>query len=123
MSDQQERTFFSNGNVTVTNSRLIVDGQTYAMSNITSVAAASEKPSRVWSVVLGVFALLLAPSQVWVLVLGLAAAAIWLWVSQKPKYWVSLSTSGGDKKAVWSHDQEWIQSIVHAVNNAIVARG
>lgn len=123
MADQQEQTFFSNGNVTVTNSRMIVDGHTYAMSNITSVAAASEVPSRVWPVVIGLFALFLAPTQLWLLVVGLAAAAVWLWVSKKPKYWVSLSTSGGDKKAVWSHDREWIQSIVQAVNNAIVARG
>lgn len=123
MGDQQEQTFFSSGNVTVTNSRLIVDGQTYAMSNITSVAAASEKPSRVWPIVLGLFALFMAPAQVWVVVIGLAAVAVWLWVSQKPKYWVSLSTSGGDKKAVWSHDRDWIQSVVQAVNNAIVSRG
>jgi hypothetical protein len=123
MGETQERTFFSNGNVTVTNARLIVDGQTYAMSSVTSVAAASETPSRLWSVLLGLFALMMIPAQVWPVVGVLAALAVWMWVKQKPKYWVSLSTSGGEKKAVWSHDRDWIQSIVDALNNAIVARG
>jgi hypothetical protein len=42
----EEQVFFDNGDVTVTNARFISSGQTYVMSNITSVKSLVEDPSK-----------------------------------------------------------------------------
>ena len=46
-----EKTFFEYDDVKVTNARFISGSQTYAMSNVTSVKAFEEKPSRLWGIV------------------------------------------------------------------------
>ena len=40
----EEKIFFEQGSVSVTHSRFIVDGQTYAINNVTSVKTGSKKP-------------------------------------------------------------------------------
>ncbi|MFD1840221.1 DUF6232 family protein [Paracidovorax cattleyae] len=47
-----EKTFFEYDGVKVTNARFIVDGQTFAMSNVTSVKPIAVPPNRLWGCVL-----------------------------------------------------------------------
>ena len=44
----EEKTFFEYEDVKVTNTRFITGGQTFAMSNITSVKAFEKKPERLF---------------------------------------------------------------------------
>lgn len=54
----QETTFFEYEGVRITNSRFIVDGQTFAMNNITSVKPMEEKPKRLLPALLIIFGIL-----------------------------------------------------------------
>ena len=118
----EEREFFRYEDVTVTNSRFIVASQTFAMSNITSVRASVTPPSRFWPiafVVVGVLFLLgSAAVGIGLIVIG----GIWL-ALQKTYYHVSLTTAGGETKALTSDQQEYIDKVVRALNDAIVHRG
>jgi hypothetical protein len=53
----EEKVFFSQGSVSVSNSRFIVHGQTYAMNGVTSVRQAVNNPSIFWPLVIGFFGL------------------------------------------------------------------
>lgn len=117
-----ETTFFEHGTVRVTNSRFIVDGQTFAMSNITSVKPREEVPSRTLPVLLIIFAVILVLNEVyWAVILGFIAL-VWL-AKQKTAYHVMLHTSGGETSALKTYEPEYLQSVVTAINNAIVHRG
>ncbi len=41
----------------------------------------------------------------------------------KPKHWVRIGTAGAEANAIWSHDPSWTQTVVNAMNEAIVRRG
>ena len=118
----EETEFFRYEDVSVTNSRFIVASQTFAMSNITSVKASVDKPNRagpIIFIVIGVLALAGKPE------FGLALMAIGVvwWFLQKTYYHVALTTAGGETKALTSTQREYIDKVVHALNDAIVHRG
>jgi hypothetical protein len=117
-----EQTFFEYGDVKVTNARFINGGQTYAMSNITSVKAFEQKPKRFWPAIFILIGLgILGNGSYSGLIIILAAAAfIFL---QKTIYHVMLSTSAGETSALKTHQKEYLQKVVAAVNEAIVHRG
>ena len=121
----EEKSFFQEGGVTVTNARFIVPSQTFAMSGITSVKAFEEKPSRVWSIIFLVVGILMALGDgdmvVWGVIIAIAGA-IGI-VLQKSMYHILLTTSSGEAKALSSKNKEWINEIVAALNSAIVHRG
>ena len=118
----EEKNFFEYEDVKVTNSRFIVASQTFAMSNITSVKASKEVPNRFWPItliVLGVLLLIGSPIP------GLVVAGIgvvWL-VMQKTMFHVMLTTAGGETSALSSKQRNYIEKVVQALNDAIVARG
>src|SRR5260221_14156782 len=82
--DAEERSFFRDGSVLVTNSRFVVDGQIYAMSQVSSVKNTERQPHRITPVLLVIIGFLLAisnsraPEQGIILV---AIGAIWLFVA------------------------------------------
>ena len=118
----EETTFFNHDGVRITNTRFIVDGQTFAMNNITSVKPLEQKPSRLFPALLilaGVFPGLNGTPSALVLAL---IGAIW-WAMQKTVYHVMLHTAGGETSALKTHQKEYLQSVVTALNNAIVHRG
>ncbi|TXH03234.1 MAG: QacE [Nevskiaceae bacterium] len=120
-----EKTFLSEGGVTVTNTRFIVPSQTYAMSGITSVKSFEETPSRKGPIILiaiGLLAMLGGKDSIVVALLFLAGGIAW-WVLKKAKYHVLLSSASGEAKALSSPDQAWIGRVVGALNDAIVHRG
>lgn len=117
-----EQTFFEYEDVKVTNARFISGGQTYVMSNITSVKTFAEAPNRFWPAICVLVGLIIMGNGAfWGLIVALAAAA-YLFM-QKTVYHVMISTSAGEKSALKTHQKEYLQKVVAAVNEAIVHRG
>ena len=120
----EEKTFFDTGNVRVTNSRFIVDGQTYAMNGVTSVKQAVRHPSRGGPVVcalIGLFLLVTGAAVVFGLIL-VAAALLWGF-KQRSVWIVVLNSSSGEAQALTSQDRSYIDGVIGALNESIVHRG
>ncbi len=143
-SPQQEIVFFEERGVKVTNIRFILRNQTYAISGINSVGSFEERRLvfEFVMVVIPCLAILLL-SILWVSLVcslltlsdgigGLLFVSIvpvptlmvlkFLVRYLKPTYWIRLDTSGGRVRAFRSSNQDFIQRIVKAVNDAIIAR-
>lgn len=117
-----EKIFFHQGSVKVTSARFINGGQTYAMSNVTSVKTFAQKPSRaagIFVVLVGAMALA-ASVLVGALIVGLA---VYFLYQQKTMYHIMLSTSAGESSALSTDHREYVEEIVDALNQAIVHRG
>lgn len=122
----EEKSFFSQGNVSVSNARFIVDGQTYAMNGVTSVKTGRKAPSRWGPIIVGVVGLAsLGGGEAGAVILGLVliGLAIFWWVKQKPELSVVLSSSSGEMRALVSRDAAFINGVIEALNNAIIHRG
>lgn len=117
-----EKQFFSYEDVKVTNARFVNGNQTYAMSNITSVKSFVEKPSRLGGVIVLLIGLGIAMSSPVVGMIIAALAAAYLY-QQKTKYHVMLATSGGEVSALTTHQSDYLQKVVSALNEAIIYRG
>ena len=123
-----ERTFFSEGDVLVTNARLVSSGQTYAIAGVTSVKAIVEpaKSTGVGWAIVGAALLLVALLNAWVLGIVLGAvvvvAGILVAKSQKATHHLILHSSSGEVRAISSLDGDFIARILVAVNNAIISR-
>lgn len=122
----EETSFFNQGNVSVSNSRFIVDGQTYAMNGVTSVKTGKTDPSRVGPVIVGVIGLgAMSNGGVGFIIIGLImlGLAIFWATKQRPELSVVLNSSSGEAQALVSKDATYINSVVSALNNAIIHRG
>jgi len=123
-----EQVFLNERDVSVSNSRMMHKGQTYAMSGITSVKSYEKKPSRVGPIILIVIGVLMLvdglanPALLLGAIIFLAAGIAW-WVLKKADYSVLLTSSSGEMKAYTSKDKDFVIKIVSAVNDAIVHRG
>ncbi len=120
-----EKIFFSQNEVSVSNSRFIVDGQTYAMSNVTSVKSGVTPPELAGFVVIIVIGLACLFGSGWVFVGGLVAIALGVsgWIGSNATYSVILNTSSGENQALVSEDEEYIKQVISSLNDAIVSRG
>ncbi len=122
-----EKVFLNNQGVSVSNSRFIVDGQTYAMNNVTSVKTDVSQPSRaanILFIVLGVLVLLGGGGGASIVVgLLMVVASVYFWTKNKPKHLVVLNTSSGETQALESQDEAFIERVVSALNESIVSRG
>jgi ethanolamine utilization microcompartment shell protein EutS len=122
----EEQTFLNEDNVTITNSRFIVPGQTYTVNTITSVKNLEISPSRKGPIILGAIGILcLLPGETGTIVLGvlLLACAIAWFVMQKSTYTVVLSSASGEIEAISTKDFDFASRIIKGLNDAIVARG
>lgn len=123
-----EQTFLEENGVTITNSRFITPGQTYAMNGITSVKTFKHPTSKKGPAILIILSLLIfigGEGEVASILAGLlflAAGIAWL-VLNKPKFSVLLSSASGEAEALTSKDETFISRVVKALNDAIVARG
>lgn len=125
----EERTFLSEGNVLVTNARIVSSGQTYAMAGVTSVQVLVEPASNTGPVLCILGGLLLIVVSIGskailtgVLGAGLIVAGIQYLRSLKSTHNLILRTSSGEIRAFSSVDSAYIARILEAINNAIVAR-
>jgi len=143
----EEVTYYSDGAIRITNARAVLGGKSYAMANITSVAMWKRPANRTPGVVIAIVGLLITlcaccPASftlgssdsdaaasgllfVGVGLLGLLGlvAGIVIAAIAKPSYVVRLGSASGETDALVSKDQEYIQKIVNAVNEAIIKRG
>jgi Family of unknown function (DUF6232) len=124
-----EHKFFDDGNTLVTNTRVVRGNVTFAMSGITSVKSFPEFPSKkgpIALIVIGALTFLAAlRSSVGVALSGavLVALGIWWLRSIKTIYHVRLVTASSEKDAVGDTNAQYINSIVDAINQAIIHRG
>lgn len=117
-----EQTFFQHEDVLVTNTRFVNGGHTYAMSNVTSVKAFEQKPKRFWGIVLLIIGLGIALDYVFPGLL-MAGAAGYSLHRQKTRFHVMLATASGEVSALSTHQREYLDKVVSAVNQAIIYRG
>ena len=117
-----EQIFFEYDDVKVTSSRFISGGQTYAMSNVTSVKPYEKKPSRFWGVVVLLFGGIVAMNSLAPGLIIAGCAALYLYY-QKPVFHVLLSTSAGETKALVTYQRDYLDKVIAALNDAIIARG
>lgn len=129
-----EKTYFNNDKgVSVTSARFIVDDQTYAMSGVTSVKKFIQKPSivrmilSILLILFGVVSLLGAFSSgnismvIMPIVLLLIGAALWFF--NRKQFIVLLHTASGESQALKTNDSSLVDSVVEALNTAIIERG
>jgi hypothetical protein len=121
---QQEKVFYQDSNVTVTQSRFIARSKTYAMRNISSVSIFRIEKNRIFQIILIVIGVLMLFSDSSRVLGGIVAviAALWLFTI-KDEYSVRISTNAGEANSLTSKDQNYIQKIVDALNDAIIHRG
>ncbi|MEA3143025.1 MAG: hypothetical protein QOG31_349 [Thermoplasmata archaeon] len=126
----EEPVFLQKNNVTVTKTRFMVPGQTYAINGVTSVATLQENPKRwpaIVAMVIGGLVMLAGFSPLNLaaifggLVLGVAG---YFWfMALKPTFHVVLRSSSGEARALSGKDGAFISGVVEAINKALVARG
>jgi hypothetical protein len=126
MTEANEKQYYTNGGVTVTSKRLIVQSQTFAVSGITSVKLGVEQPSKLIPILLIAIGGLGCVAgikegiiNIWTLLFVLGIA--WI-LTLKSKYTVILATASGESEAVVSENKEFIEQIVAGLNKAIIER-
>lgn len=125
-----EKTYFSDDAITVTSSRAVIGGKTYAMANITSVSK-GKRPANTSGatalVLLGALMFLCALSGPGLVIgvpgLVLAGLGIFNFTQARPDFVVRLGSASGEANALLHKDEAYIQRIVDAMNTAIVDRG
>jgi len=119
-----EKMFLEGNDISVSNSRFIVKGQTYAMSNVTSVKTGLKKANKGIGIAIGIIGLvtLLGAGQIlWGVIITIIG--VFTFIGMKDEYSVVLSTSSGENQALISKDKDHIESVVTALNESIVNRG
>lgn len=125
-----EQVILSEGNVTVTPTRVIVAGDTYSLANISSVKRGTNTQAR--DTAIGLTALLVVGAIVaaanggwdWFAVAGIAAG-----LSGATAYSIGVdhlllfATAGTEREALKSKDAAFIGRVADAISRAMVARG
>ncbi|OYD77976.1 UNVERIFIED_ORG: hypothetical protein BDU10_3099 [Burkholderia sp. CF145] len=124
----EERTFLDEGGVKVTNARVLVGSQTYAMSGVTSVKHAMKPAKRTVPVVCFLVAaatLYFNHQDMGAILFAVAAAVVGVlaWVAVKDEHFVILHSSSGESKAVTHTDSGFIHRVIRAINDSIISRG
>ncbi|HCW06926.1 MAG TPA: hypothetical protein DGG95_06135 [Cytophagales bacterium] len=94
------------------------------MRNISSVSIFRIEKNRIFQIILIVIGVLMLFSDSSRVLGGIVAviAALWLFTI-KDEYSVRISTNAGEANSLTSKDQNYIQKIVDALNDAIIHRG
>ncbi len=122
-----EKEFYRDEFAVVTNTRFMTNGETHALSGITSVSRYIKGPSLVPPSILVLIGLmfLYRTSGVSSITLGLASfvLAVIIRLIQKPSYIVAIRTAAGEIRAITDQNAERVDKIISALNQAIVSRG
>lgn len=120
-----ERTYYSQGGITITNARAVLGDKTYAMANVTSVSMFVQPAKRTLGILLTLCGLLFALAGestrmfgVLLLIIGVAIVGM-----AKATYFVRLGSASGETNALKDSRRAYIQKIVDALNEAIIKRG
>ena len=124
-----EKTFFSDKQVTVTESRFVTDGKTYVMKNISSVQVGEIIPNRRSPILLliagSILTLIGFSESIQIAIFGLAivvVAGFWL-NGLRTIYTVRITSNSGEGDAFSSKDKSRIEDIVEAINSSIISGG
>jgi hypothetical protein len=120
-----EQQIFADQNVLISTTRLIVNGVTYPLSNVSSVRLLQKKPNYTLAIILVIVGLLLfmgGTSTVFVafICFGIGVA---LFFVLKSTFIMLIGSAGGEKAALTSKDEAYMSNVVAHINNAIVERG
>ena len=150
-NQNEEKIFFQQNNVLVSQSRLVIGDKTYVLRNISSVSTASncsiKKPSKTfYKILLGISSILLFQKIITiglylevnkevpfsdyvkvVLYIGLIIFSIYTMSKLKTQYFYSyfvrISSNSGTSDVLNSPDKSYIQKVVDALNQAIIYNG
>lgn len=121
-----ETMFFERRELSVSNTRFVVEGHTYPLDSVSSARLEVEEPSRTTAILVGVLGLccylLERPTAIIIGFVTMAVAVTWA-TSVKKEFAVVLSTPSGESQAFKSTDREYIELIVGAINQSIVYQG
>lgn len=134
-----ETTYYSDDRgVRITNARAVFGSKTYAMSNISSVSLHIIPPSRAGGCIVALLSIIFmfcalgtaVPEDtrfVGLLALfvglgGVLGGILWMY-SMQPLYAVRIAATSGEIQAASSKDREYIESLINALNEAIIHRG
>jgi Family of unknown function (DUF6232) len=124
METNNEKVFYQDANVSVTQSRFMASSKTYAMRNISSVSIYRKERSKKLEIIMIILGLALtAVESSRVLGIILLLLGIVLLFILKDQYSVRISSNSGEADGFVSKDKELINKIVGAVNEAIIYRG
>jgi len=121
----KEQTFFEEGYVKVTRSRIVVANQTYPVANITSIRTDIDLPSRKGPVLLGIVGTILMLASfngslsAFVIGASLLALAAYICRQAKPTYTIFFGTARGDRRALQSEDGEYVFRVAEAIDEAL----
>jgi hypothetical protein len=114
------------GDIKVTPTRFIVESQTFAINNVTSVTAVEVPPRRARPMVAAVIGLLLicttelVPAMIGAAILSVAAVILLI---SESTFLVLLRTAADEITALSTQRRDVADGVVDAINAAIVARG
>jgi hypothetical protein len=122
-----EKTYYSDGAITVTSTRAVLEGKTYAMANITTVSLTeNQQGAGCGCALLGFGALCtlgLASAETLIIgVIGVLIVVAGLFLMSQKSYIVCIGSASGETNALQHPSREYIQTIVDAVNQAIIDR-
>lgn len=133
----EERSFLNDGGIYVSNTRVIIQGATYATANITSVRKQIVPANRGCALVLAIVGGL-GVISVLPLALGGRSGEEWtpflmcaillvigiVWFrSLRPTYHLMIATAGGERPGLSSSNEGIIDRVTAAIADAIVHRG
>jgi hypothetical protein len=140
----EEITFYNDQSVSVTSARVIMNELTFALRNISSVRTLVEPPSHAIDIILIIIGIMTGimgfcvtgvgsgadsgaatGGGIFIVIIAIAfvVLGIFLYVKKKPTYYVYLGTNAGEKRGIRSQDKPYIETIVSAINEAIVYKG
>jgi hypothetical protein len=121
-----EQIFFDEGGIKVTNARFIVHSQTYAMNGVTSVKSSVTSPSRggpIALIVVGLILLFALEGASKIIGLAVGGLGVWIFIQQKSTHAVFLSSASGEVQALTDQNENYINGVIQALNEALVHRG
>ena len=126
----EETVYYQDEKVRITNSRAVIGDKTFAMANITSVAAEVTRGNYLLPVLLlpaglctASIGLLSDEQSIFVVGIIFILAAFAVSGQAKNRYSVTIGSASGESNALTSTDKDYISDIVEAMNEAIIQRG
>ncbi|HMQ79982.1 MAG TPA: DUF6232 family protein [Ignavibacteria bacterium] len=126
----EEKNYYSDNSISVTSTRVMIGSTTYSLRNVSSVRTMFTAPSHIIDILLiitGVISLIIGFAMIknsggFCVGIGVLLGIIGVIVfkSKKNTYYVLLGTNAGEHKALTSTNQQYIDTIVTAINNAII---